>query len=86
MYSYELHQVTVKKSPENAESAFYEAFYAEKWPKYREIPLFLQKSRYLKNTFFDTSLARKVLLSSNLDQLLLGAWEKRFFDHSHFSA
>ena len=61
MYSYELHQVTVKKFLENAALAFYDAFYAEKWPKYKEIPLFSQKSRYLKNTFLDTSLARKFL-------------------------
>ena len=53
-----------------------------------KFPYFHKKSRYLKNTFLDTSLARKVLLSSNLDQLLLGAWEKTqgaFFENSHFS-
>ena len=52
MYSIELHQVTVKKSPENATSAFYDALYAKNWAKIRENPYFSQKSRYLKTTFF----------------------------------
>ena len=55
MYSYELHQVTVKKPPENDASAFYDALYAENLAKIRENPYFSQKSRYLKITFLNRS-------------------------------
>ena len=68
MYSYELHQETVKKSQKNAALAFYHAFYDQNWVKIRENPLFSLKSRYLKDTFFGTSFAREVLESWNLDQ------------------
>ena len=39
-----------------------------------KFPYFHKKSRYLINTFLETSSPRKVILSSNLDQLLLGTW------------
>ena len=63
MYSYELHQVTVKKAPENAASAFYDPLYGENWAKIREIPYFLLKSRYLKITKKPKAFYWKVLES-----------------------
>ena len=76
MYSYELHQETVKKSQKNAALAFYHAFYDQNWVKIRENPLFSLKSRYLRNTFFETSLARKELqqFSNYWVVGLLGCW------------
>ena len=76
MYSYELHQETVKKSQKNAALAFYHAFYDRNWVKIRENPLFSLKSRYLRNTFFETSLARKELqqFSNYWVVGLLGCW------------
>ena len=63
VYSFKLHQVTAKKPLENATSEFYGALYAENWAKIRENPYFSQKSRYLKNTIFLSTFARKVLES-----------------------
>ena len=54
---------TVKKFRENAAMAFYSASYDQNLVKIRENPLFSLKSRYLRNTFFETSLARNELVS-----------------------
>ena len=40
MISYDLHQVSVKKSAVNDVLTFYGAFYNEKWTKIREITFF----------------------------------------------
>ena len=55
MYSFELHQVTVKKSPENAASAFYDALYAENWARIMENPFF-HKSRDISKLPFQIEL------------------------------
>ena len=80
MYSFELHQVTVKKPPENAASAFYDALYAKNWAKIRENPYFLQKSRYLKITFLNRSRARNELFLLKFGQVIVNNRAKKCYN------
>ena len=67
MYLIELQQISIKNLRKSAESAFYGGFLTENWPKYREIPLFLQNREYLKIMGNVLSWARNSLEPSNLD-------------------
>ena len=49
-----------KKIWKKCRVSIFNQFYAKNWPKYREIPLFSQKLRYLKITKIPSSRARKV--------------------------
>ena len=68
MYLMELQQISIKNLRKSAESAFYGGFSAENWPKYREIPLFLQNREYLKTTGNLLSGVRNILETPHLDQ------------------